>query len=50
LALHTAVKPERILGCSDETVALVQSGRLFVDSVHHDETCGSDLPGGDRLS
>ena len=29
---------------SDETVPLVISSRVFVDSIHHDEACGSDLP------
>lgn len=35
-----------MLGCSDETVPLVEGGRVVVDGVHHYETGCGDLPGG----
>jgi hypothetical protein len=39
-----------MLGCSDETVSLVEGGRVVVDGVHHDETGCGNLPGGNCLS
>lgn len=48
--LHTSVEPELMLGCSDETVALVKSSRFFVDSIDHGKTCRSGLPGSDCLA
>ncbi len=47
---HAAVKPQRILGCLDEAVPPVESGGIFVDGIHYNETCGSDLPSSDRFS
>jgi|KBSSwiStaDraftv2_1062776.scaffolds.fasta_scaffold52929_6 hypothetical protein len=39
-----------MLGCSDETVSLVEGGRVVVHGVHHDETGCGNLPGGNCLS
>ena len=48
--LHTSVESQRMLGCSDETVSLVEGGRVVVHGVHHDETGCGNLPGGNCLS
>ena len=41
---------QRMLGCSDETVSLVEGGRVVVDGVYHDETGCGDLPRSNCLS
>ncbi len=48
--LHAPVEPEGVLGCPDETVALVEHSRFFVDSIEHNKTCGSGFSGSDCLT